>query len=994
MKLTPALRSAVLFILLAAICHGQINTATVSGSVSDVSHATIPGAQLQLQSELTGASLNVTSNSTGQFTFSFVPVGRYTLTVKQAGFQDQVRAGLALSAGDSVSIDLLLQVSSSRQEVTVVGDTPLLALASSDQHGTLAGREVNEMPLARQDWTNLLKLSPGINKSGNAGVSMNGLPPASFNVTVDGTNASPDAELPTLGFYQSFNVINIMNPDAIQEISTTKGIAPATVAGSMSGNINIISKGGTNQFHGGLFEFNSVAAYNARSQFLVTKPGSTFNQFGGSFGGPIMKDKLFFFANYQGVRGRNFAAVSDDVPTPAFIQQTLAVAPVYASVFKFYPAPNQSFAANAQTGRYIGTASAKQDDLNAVLRMDWNPSPANQFTGRYTRSRPVRNAPRALPVNPRITAAHGDVYNGQFTHSGTGWTAVTRFGFNRLDLNRLDAGFGAGLDGVQFGFSTGGAEAFQKRATTQTWEQTFGFSRGHHALQAGGIFQRQAPGRIDDNTNNFTYANLADFLANIPNQIQINFPVPFYQMHMEQYGAFIQDDWRIRPNLTLNLGVRYDYFTVPKEINGRVFNRVATSLGPGFGDFGPADHMYNSDRRDFAPRLGFAWALDASRKTVVRGGTGLFYNAHPIFGGPIELGAPVSPTVPSRLTVNRAQALAQGLRYPVDTPALLKRLIASGTPISGTTLGPDFPNPYSVQWNLAIQRDIGFGMVLDTGYVGNRGLHLNTVRMINLPDRLTGIAPNPAFGAFRYYDGSDTSRYNAWQTSLQKRFSAGLSFTVAYTWASNTSLGDNDLLLNAVPQDNNNLHADHGPAPFEIKHTFTSSFVYELPFARWTGAKSRPASLLLAGWQLSGVVTATSGLPANLTNSRSSYPLSRPDVAPGVDAYLSDFTSTLRYLTPTAYVAVPLAAASGASIRPGNVSRYSVRAPGAWTLDASLAKSFELTERLRLQLRAEMFNAFNHTNLGGLVTDVSRATFGQLTSASSRSIQIGARLSF
>ena len=162
---------------------------------------------------------------------------------------------------------------------------------------------------------------------------------------------------------------------------------------------------------------------------------------------------------------------------------------------------------------------------------------------------------------------------------------------------------------------------------------------------------------------------------------------------------------------------------------------------------------------------------------------------------------------------HRDGALAAGYRYPIDTTAILKQLIASGTSISGTTINPHFPNPYSAQWNLAIQREIGHGIVLDTGYVGNRGLHLNMVRMLNLPDRLTGVSPNPAFGLFRYYYGSDSSRYNAWQTNLQKRYSSGFSFTVAHTWGVNTSLGDNDLQLNAVPQDNNNLRSDHGPSP-------------------------------------------------------------------------------------------------------------------------------------------------------------------------------------
>ena len=265
----------------------QVNTATVTGSISDASHARVPNATLQLRNDATGIKLAAASNSAGLFAFSFVPVGVYVLTVEQPGFQDYSRRGLDLTAGSALSLDIQLQLGASKQEVSVQSETPLISLSSSEDHATLSSRQIAELPLAKQDWTNLLKLQTGIIKSGNQGVAMNGLPPSGFNVTVDGTNASPDAELPSLGFYQGFNVINIMSQEAIQEVSSTKGIAPATVAGSMSGNINIISKGGTNQFHGSLFEFNSVAAFNARNQFLAAKPGSTFNQFGGTAACPV-----------------------------------------------------------------------------------------------------------------------------------------------------------------------------------------------------------------------------------------------------------------------------------------------------------------------------------------------------------------------------------------------------------------------------------------------------------------------------------------------------------------------------------------------------------------------------------------------------------------------------------------------------------------------------------------------------------------------------------
>lgn len=992
LRSTRVWRALALLAALPAIA--QVNTATVSGIVTDPSGGNIPGTQLTLQNANTGALFTAASNEAGRYTFNFVPVGRYTLTVRHEGFQQQERHDILLSAGASVNIDLQLQLSTSKQEINVVAETPLVDTLSSDQHQTMTTLQVTELPAAKLDWTNLLKIQPGVNKGGNNGVTLNGLPPAGFNLTVDGTNSSLDAELPSLGFYQGFNVINTINPDAIQEVSTTKGIAPASVGGSMSGNINIISKGGTNEFHGSLFEFNSLNRYNARNQFLATNPHSVFNQFGGSFGGRIIRDKLFFFSNIEVVRGRTYSALSDNVPTPGFIAQALAVQPQYAAFFKYYPRPTVPFAAGAQTAQFFGAASLAQDDSNAVQRIDWNISSKNLFTGRYTRSRPQREQPRVIRVNPRVSAGHSDVYNGQFTHSEATWTSVTRYGFNRLNLVRGDLGFGVNLDQVKFNFDTAGAEVFQKRGLTQSWEETIAMNRGRHEIQFGGIILRQRAGRIDDNTNGFSYANLSDFLANIPNQIQINFPVPFYSLVMYQYGVFIQDNFRVNPNLTINAGLRYDHFTVPQESHGRVFNRAPNALGPGFGDFLPADQLYQANWLDFGPRLGFSYGVGSEKKTVIRGGAGIFVNPHPIFGGPIETSAPAAATVPNRLTLSRAQAIARGLTFPINTPALLQQLISSGAPISNTAINPHFPQPYSIQWTLGIQRELGHNMVLDTAYVGNHGLHLNTVRTLNLPDRLTGVVPNPAFGSFRYYDASDASKYNSLQVSLTKRYSAGLTFTVGYTYASNNSFGDADLLLNSNPQDNNNLRADYGPTPFSIRHSFITSVVYELPFACLTGRQDRFSRLLLDGWQISGVFTGNSGLPANVTNGRSSYPNSRPDYAGGVAPVFSNYETTLQYLNQAAFLAVPLASASGASIRPGNLGHNAIRLPGTENLDASVSKSFAITEHVRFQLRGDAFNALNHTNLGGLVTDISKSNFGRLTSATARTIQIGARVSF
>ena len=243
--------------------------------------------------------------------------------------------------------------------------------------------------------------------------------------------------------------------------------------------------------------------------------------------------------------------------------------------------------------------------------------------------------------------------------------------------------------------------------------------------------------------------------------------------------------------------------------------------------------------------------VGSDRKTVVRGGAGLFYNPHTMFATVVDL-VRTDPSVPFRLSLSRSQALAMGLKYPVDTNAIQQQLIRDKTPTANPVISSYFPNPYSAQWTIGIQRDLGKGFVLDSSYIGNHGVHLYMRFGQNRADRLTGMVPDPRFGSFAYYDTSDRTRYNAWQTSLQKRFSRDLGFTASYAWASNTSFGDGDLINTVGPQDVHNFQADHGPTPYAIRHSFNSSTVYALPLARWVGAQGRAAKLALAGWQILG----------------------------------------------------------------------------------------------------------------------------------------------
>ncbi|MBV8818979.1 MAG: TonB-dependent receptor [Acidobacteriaceae bacterium] len=985
-------------VVLGSFCNfavAQVNTATVTGTVTDSSGGAVANAKVEATNQGTNVTNSATTNGTGRFSLAFVPIGTYTIRVTATGFQTETRQEVPLTAGQMLDLSFQLNVGQLQQNVTVAADALALSYDTADQHGVVSDQNVHNLPVARQDWTGLLQLNPAVVLAGNSNqsVSLNGLPPASFLLTVDGTNGSSNPELPSVGFYQGFNQINTINSDAIAEVSITKGIAPASVSG-MSGNINIITKSGTNQFHGAVLEFNSVNDYNARNQFLKTNPRSTFNQFGGSVGGPILRDRLFFYFNYQGVRQSTFSALNGTVPTPLFAAQAIAAVPQYAPIFAVFPAPNQPYAANALTANWIGARSLVQNDNNAVGRIDYYLNQTNWLSLRYTDSHPSKLAPNIIAENPRLSTGMSDAYNVQFTHVATGWTMTSRAAYIRPDLIRLDEGYSLNLDQVVIsGLNSNGAENYQIRGATLEAGTNVSMTRGRHTIEFGGIVQRLNDGRVDDTTTTYSYSNTGDFLSNIPNQVQVNFPLNLYQLHMYELGAFIQDNFRITKNLTINAGLRYDYWTVPKERDGRLFNRDVGPLGVGTGPFRPAGSVYQSFWPNFGPRIGLAWSVGSDRKTVIRAGSGIFFNPHTLYAGVVD-DVLDNPSVPFRITYSRSQALAQGLKFPLNKQALLTQIEATGNAVSPTSIAAHFPNPYSIQWYLGVQRQLFFGLLLDTAYVGNRGIHLSMDRTANLPDRLTGVVPAPQFGSFKYYDDSDASWYNSWQSTLSKSFAHGLNFGLSYTWAHNLSYGAADLQLNTPPQSFNNIRADKGPTPYDIRQSFRGNFLYTPPLLQWTGWQGRPASLLLGGWQFSGIFVANTGLPMNITNNNSANSVDRPDVVLGINPVLSNFPSTLQYLNPAAFVQVPIATATGEQVRPGDLGRNAILAPGMWNLDFSIAKDFTVTERVRLQLRGDAFNALNHTNLSGLVTNITSSAFGHLTSATARTVQIGAKVIF
>lgn len=991
MRTCKLFRVASVLAALAGMAGTQVITCTIYGVVTDPSGAAVPAARVTAASEQTGATFVTQTDSLGEFTLTSLPPGRYTLHIEAAGFKAARQIGLELSSGARVRAAFTLEVGEVTTAIEVSAAAPLVNAVNAEQRSNIELAQVSELPTVRRDWTGLLLLNTGIALTSGM-VSLNGLPPASFRITVDGTDSASDTEQPSLSMYQEFNFIKAVSLEAVEEVNVAKGIASAEIANTMSGNVNINTKRGTNELHGSLFELNQTENLNARNQFLADKPAVTYNQFGGSLGGPIVRNKLFAFGVYEGYRLRGFQALQGNVPTPEFKQRAVAAVPAYKPLMDLFPNPTAAYAPGAVAAQYIGSGSEKGRDNHLTVRSDYYVSSSTILTARYTRGRPFREIPRVAAPNFRIWTGTTEVGTLNVTHSRARWTAETRFGVNFNDVNRLDNQYTLGIPGVGGGipFSTSG-ETFFKHGTNHSIEQVVGITLGRHSLRLGGIYTWLWGGRENIETPVVQYANVNDFLANLPNRVQVTFGVRSYRITTANFGFFFQDDFKVSRRLVLNLGLRWDHFRVPREREGRLFNRDEPF---GFGPYRPPDRIWNAEWDNFSPRLGFAWSLDNESRTVLRAGAGMFQNPRPLFGGPVDI-AQNALDEPFRVIYSGAdvQRYPDLLRYPVINSRVLPIAKGPAALLGGTAINPNWGYPFSYQWTLSIQRQLAPKTVVEAAYVGTRGIALMMVRSMNPPDRFTGIRPVDGFATFRYRDSSEQTNFHSLQTTLRQRMTANLTFNINYTWSRNMSYTDQaDLRLPGSVQDIWNVRADYGPANIDVRQRFVLDYIYELPLAGLSGSGTA-SRLLLRGWQVAGVFSAQTGSPLNITQP-SGLDSSRPDYVGG-QVIRSDARQTLQYLNPAAFAQVPLSSVARLPVRPGNLGRNALFGPGFWNLDLTLAKGVRLTESWQVQLRGELLNAFNHTAVGGVNTNITQGTFGRITSTrGARVVQMGARLTF
>ncbi len=1008
----------------------QVTTATIYGTVIDSSAARIPGVTVNLTQQETGTVTTKITTETGGFQFDFVRAGTYTISMELPGFKTYQKTGIQLRAGQSLRQTYTLEVGQSSETVSVEAASQLVNTVSAEQQQTFDMKTVTDLPLSRRNFAGILSIGTGVSTASGGsseGVRMNGVGRAGTGFAVDGTDANGNLESRGAQNFGGASYVDTLSLEAISEVSVVKGVLPAEYGGVLGGQVNVLTRSGTNQFHGSLFENFQAANLNARDPFLTAKPGLTYNQFGGSLGGPIQKNRIFIFGAYEGYRESRGRRVDTTVPTKFIRDQIVAANPSYALSLQFLPLPNQPHNATANTGSFVGAAKDYREDNHIDLKNDFKISNNSNLALTFTRGRPFQNAAGITTfIDPDWTSplqvknSRGTV---SFVIGGQSWTSESRYGANWSDTNRLTCCFNLidpvnpkeqfaygrriGRISTNLGFNTPAPEIVILRGPTQVLSQKFSKHLGQHSVKFGAQYSTHCCQRANVEGVGWTYTGLPDLLANIASNINVSFGQGEYSARLSEWGMFIHDDWRIHPRLTLNLGLRYDFFghmvATPKDaagsfmVNPDGLNISNMTVGP----IRPAKSAYESDAVNFGPRFGFAYNLDGNSKTVVRGGIGVLFSPQimaALWSGVHALNAP------RRVIFSRQDAIKYGLKYPMyndDFRAIVERMIKDeGITQVFQVVNPKIQNPYTYHYTLGVQHELASDLALETSFVGVLGRKFLLNRVPNEPNRVTGIRPNPKFLANFYLDESQTSSYVSWQTSLRKRYSHNLSSSLHYTWGKALAYGGGGDIGAAYQGDNNsrvqdfyNIAIEKGPGAGDVTHNFVAEWVYDTP--RLKSVNNPIVRQILGTWQVGGVFSAATGEPLGITQATSLYH-ARPDSV-GQNPINDNWKETpnRQYLNPAAFAQVPVIQASGAAARPGSLGWGAVRGPGLWNLNLSLAKNFTIQEKVKLQVRADMLNALNKLNLSSITTSINSSTFGQARGTrGQRVIQLNGRLSF
>ncbi|MBI2822289.1 MAG: TonB-dependent receptor [Acidobacteria bacterium] len=1018
----------------------QTTTATVFGSVKDETAAVLPGVEIKVTNLQTGITRHTVTGDDGTYRVSELPPGEYEVSASIIGFQTTVRTGIALTVGRRAQVDLTLKVGQIAEAVTVTGEAPLVETASSALAGLVDEKQIRELPLNGRNFVQLALLETGVvhaRTTTTSAVQGTGLKMSFHGARVDFNNFMMDGT--------SINSVNekaiggssgqAMGVETIREFQIITSNYSAEFGRAGGGVINAVTKSGTNAFGGSIFYFHRNDNLDARNFF---DPGSPpefrRNQFGVTAGGPIRKDKTFIFGGYEGLREGLGLTLISRVPNAAarngvLPTGTVAIDPAVRPYLELWPLSNGRDFGDGRAELLRGDTQVTDQDFFQV-RVDHNFSENDSFFMRYTMEDSTRETPQLIP-----NFLHKDDVRGQFVTIeekkilSPRILNVFRFGFNRSDVsyvqdpldNRVSNSSlwfipnasvpGLGVLSVSGLDNPGGVQNRPRRRLQNVfqWTDTMEYTAGSHSFKMGAEAQRIQvnEAETDQGSGNFSFANLRNFLLAQPSSFVGATAQSEWVRGWRQtlVGLFMQDDVRLRPNLTFNLGLRWEFTTSPNEVNGRASRILNPETDTTWIVGNP---LIVIPKDNLSPRLGFAWNPFGGGKTSIRGGVGLFHQM--VFRHWYWTSGNTVPPFIERVSVEIPL---------VSFPNPFVRSAGRRPPLDFDLVEFDSGSvPSIMQYNLTLQRELFLGNVLSVSYVGSRGLHLGRFRDPNtavaeiLPDGRKFFAPglqrrNPAWNQARFRALESSSWYNSLQVGFNRRMKEGLQLRTSYTWSHSTddasgAAGSDFTNSNTLPEDSYDLKREWAHSNFDVRHVLSVSFTYDLPLGR---GLSGTAGRFLGEWQINGIVNVTSGVPFSVENNSRldrdrdrAFGASRPDLAPGRKNNPM-LGGPDRYFDPGAF------RLQEAGFY-GNLGRHTVIGPGLATFDFAVIKQIRVRERSSVQFRAEFFNLLNRANFdvpgssGRQVfrdaTGVPSGDAGRIvsTTTTSRQLQFGLKVMF
>ena len=1045
----------VLYLLLPAVIVAQTHRASLRGTVYDGTGAAIPLASIKLTSLATGETKQTDSGNEGSYAFTSLQPGLYELTIQKPQFEVQVLK-IELLVNQELRKDITLEIGEVTAGVIDATDEANLQKDTPSLGTVIENRQITGLPLDGRNFYELSLLVPGAVPAapGSAGsvrgdfsFSVNGAREDGNNFLLDGVY-NVDPKLNTFGVRPSV--------EAIREFEMLTSTYDASFGRNPGAQVNVILNSGSNDFHGNLFEFHRNAAFDARNFFAPAsepKPKYIRNQFGGSLGGPISRNRTFFFADYEGTRSRegitritnvptalerngNFSQSAFGVPTNPFtgmpfdngIIPDFFINPIGRAIAALYPLPNR----NVPFQNFVSSPIMRDDNDSFDARIDHHLNDRADLVFRYSFGDRDLFEPFTGP-SFSLVPGFGDTVKRRSQNAMAALTMLltpnlvneSRVAFSRVassvnqEASVLNSQVGLptisprtrdlGLSFITItGFSPLGDEGNNpQNSVTNVYQflNNSSYVHGNHLIKFGADlrFSQQNAFRDVESRGRLQFSPFFQLTGNALGDLLLGFPLLTsvarvdnpQEIRTESYNFFINDSYRVRPWLTLNAGLRYEYNSPPVDAQDRatIYDVVTRNLVP-VGTNGVPRSGFDPDRNNFAPRVGFAWSLGHDAKTVLRGGYGIYYDQSPL--SPAEALYFNSPFFDNNIFFS-----LPGLPLTVSNP--FPSFFPLPLPDSALAIQRDLRTGYMQHWNFNVERQIGDKSVVEVAYVGSKGTKLLTARDINQPQPSVlprgqpfVPRPDPRFDDIDLLESRANSNYNALQMRFQQRLTRGFSALASYTWsksiddASNffSSAGDPNF-----PQNSYDVAAERGRSNFDVTHRLSVSYSYALPFRHAEGL----AGKVINGWETFGIVQLQTGRPftvallPELDNSGTGRSIlgfganDRPNVAGNPE--LSNPTTSEWF--NTAAFAFP---APGTF---GNAGRNILEGPGFESVNVSLVKNTNFTETVKLQFRAEAFNLFNHPNFNLPDNFLGSPTFGRITSARDpRHIQFGLKLLF